>query len=56
MQKCEQNPSDKRILNELYATKLRLQTFRRQKTKGAFLREKLGGMSQVSEIPDSSSI
>jgi len=26
MQKCEQNPSDKRILNEFYATKLRLQT------------------------------
>ena len=26
MQKCDQNPSDKRILNELYATKLRPQT------------------------------
>ena len=40
MQKCEQNPSDKRILNELYATKLRLQTIMRQKTKGAILRSK----------------
>ena len=26
MQKCEQNPSDKRILKKLYATKLQLQT------------------------------
>ena len=40
MQKGEQNPSDKRILNELYATKLRLQTIMRQKTKGAILRGK----------------
>ena len=40
MQKCEQNPSDKRILNELYATKLRLQTIMRQKTKRAILRRK----------------
>ena len=40
MQKCEQNPSDKRILNELYATKLRLQTIMRQTTKGAILRSK----------------
>ena len=40
MQKCEQNPSDKGILNELYATKLRLQTIMRQKTKGAILRSK----------------
>ena len=40
MQKCEQNPSDKRILNELYATKLRLHTIMRQKTKGAILRSK----------------
>ena len=40
MQKCEQNPTDKRILNELYATKLRLQTIMRQKTKGAILRSK----------------
>ena len=40
MQKCEQKPSDKRILNELYATKLSLQTIMRQKTKGAILRSK----------------
>ena len=40
VQKCEQNPSDKRILNELYATKLRLQAIMRQKTKGAILRSK----------------
>ena len=40
MQRCEQNPSDKRILNELYATKLRLQTIMRQKTKCAILRGK----------------
>ena len=40
MQKCEQNTSDKKILNELYATKLRLQTIMRQKTKGAILRSK----------------
>ena len=40
MQKCEQNPSDKRILNELYAIKLHLQTIMRQKTKGAILRKK----------------
>ena len=38
MQKCEQNPSDKRILNELYAAKLRLQKFMQQKTKGFILR------------------
>ena len=40
MQKCEQNPSDKRILNELYAAKLRLQTIMQQKTKGFILRSK----------------
>ena len=40
MQKCEKNRSNKRILNELYATKWRLQTIRRQKTKGAILRSK----------------
>ena len=38
MKKCEQNPSDKRILNELYAAKLRLQTIMQQKTKGFILR------------------
>ena len=40
VQKCEQNPSDKGTLNELYATKLHLQTIMRQKTKGAILRSK----------------
>ena len=41
VQKCEQNPSDNKILNELYATKLRLQlTIMRLKTKGAILRSK----------------
>ena len=55
MQKCEQNPSDKRILNELYATKLRLQTIMRQKQKAPFLGAKLGGMSLVSETPSTSS-
>ena len=40
MQKCKQNPSDKRILNELYTTKLRLQTIMQQKRKGAILRSK----------------
>ena len=34
------NPSDKQLLNELYATKLRLQTITRQKAKGAILRSK----------------
>ena len=38
MQKREQNPSDKRILNELYAAKLRLQKIMQQKTKGFILR------------------
>ena len=40
MLKCEQNPSDKRILNELYAAKLRLQTIMQQKLKGFTLRSK----------------
>ena len=40
MQKCEQNHSDKRILNELYAAKLHLQTIMQQKTKGFILRSK----------------
>ena len=40
MQKCEQNPSDKRILNELYTAELRLQTIMQQKTKGFIPRSK----------------
>ena len=40
LQKSEKNPSDKQLLNELYTTKLRLQTIMRQKTKGAILRSK----------------
>ena len=40
MQKCEQNPSDERILNELYTVKRRLQTIMQQKTKGFILRSK----------------
>ena len=39
-QKSERNPSDKLLLNELYATKSRLQTIMRQKTKGAIIRSK----------------
>ena len=38
MQKREQNPSDKRIFNELYAAKLRLQKIMQRKTKGFILR------------------
>ena len=38
IQKSETNPGDKLLLNELYATKLRLQTIMRQKTKGAIIR------------------
>ena len=34
------NPKDKRILNELYATNLRLQNIMHHKTKGAILRSK----------------
>ena len=39
-QKSETNPNNKKLLNELYATKLRLQTLMRQKTKGAIIRSK----------------
>ena len=56
MQKCEQNPSDKKILNELYATKLRLQTIMRQKTKGAILGSKARWHEFGERIPDTSSI
>ena len=40
IQKSERNPGDKLLLNELYATKSRLQTIMRQKTKGAIIRSK----------------
>ena len=40
LEQTEQNPSDKKLLNELYATKLRLRTLMRQKTKGAILRSR----------------
>ena len=40
MLKCEHNPSDKRILNELYVAKLRLQTIMQQKLKGFTPRSK----------------
>ena len=40
LKQSEKNPNDKRLLNELYATKLQLQTLMRQKTKGAILRSK----------------
>ena len=40
LKKSETNPNNKELLNELYATKLRLQTVMRQKTKGAIIRSK----------------
>ena len=40
IQKSERNPGDKLLLNELYATKSRLQTIMRQKRKGAIIRGK----------------
>ena len=40
LQKSEKTPSDKQLLNELYTSKLRLQTIMRQKTKGTILRSK----------------
>ena len=40
LQKSAKNPSDKQLLNELYATKSRLETIMRQKTKGAIIRSK----------------
>ena len=38
LEQIEQNPTDKMLLNELYATNLRLRALMRQKTKGAILR------------------
>ena len=40
LQKSAKNPSDKQLLNELYATKSRLETIMRQKTKGVIIRSK----------------
>ena len=40
LEQTEQNPSDKKLLNELYATNLRLRALMRQKTKGAILRSR----------------
>ena len=40
LKKSKTNPNNKQLLNELYATKLRLQTIMRQKTKGAIIRSK----------------
>ena len=39
-EQTENNPSDKRLLNELYATNLRLRALMLQKTKGAILRSR----------------
>ena len=39
--KAERNPDDKRILNELFATNLRLEKLLQYKTKGAILRSKV---------------
>ena len=40
LEQTEKNPSDKKLLNELYATNLRLQALMRQKTKGAIIMQK----------------
>ena len=40
LEQTENNPSDKRLLNELNATNLRLRALIRQKTKGAILRSR----------------
>ena len=39
--KAERNPADKRILNELFATNLRLEKLLQYKAKGAVLRSKV---------------
>ena len=39
--KAERNPADKRILNELFATNLRLEKLLQYKAKGAILRSKV---------------
>ena len=40
LEQTEKNPSDKKLLNELYATNLRLRALMRQNTKGAILRSR----------------
>ena len=40
LEQTEKNPSDKKLLKELYATNLRLQALMRQKTKGAIIMQK----------------
>ena len=40
LEQTENNPCDKKLLNELYATNLRLRALMRQKTKGAILRSR----------------
>ena len=40
LEQTEHNPSDKNLLNELYATNRRLRALMRQKTKGAILRSR----------------
>ena len=40
LEQTENNHSDKKLLNELYATNLRLRALMRQKTKGAILRSR----------------
>ena len=40
LEQTEKNPSNKKLLNELYATNLRLQALMRQKTKRAILRSR----------------
>lgn len=44
--KAERNPADKRILNELFATNLRLEKLLQYKTKGAILRSKVRWFEQ----------
>ena len=46
LEQTEQNPSDKKLLNELYTTNLRLRALMRQKTKGA----EPGGKSKANTI------
>ena len=40
LQKSAKKPSDKQLLNELYATKSHLETIMRPKTKGTIIRSK----------------
>ena len=40
LEQTEKNPSDKELLNEIYASDLSLRALIRQKTKGAILRSR----------------